>query len=713
MQIESTLSVTGSNADKRAVIQPSEEKYLLAELYKHISDHNTANTDKFKKVDVSKIADILLDNKGKSLVVSASNDPEIQSLVIGINHILKNYGETINIDNPVYLKQGDDKRIAELVKSMNKGEVDTLITYDTNPVYSLPNSDEFKEGMKKVKNTIALATEVNETADLCDYICPDHHFAESWNDYQPKENHYSLAQPAISNIFNTRQAQASLLKWSGKKPDYLEYIKSYWKNHLFSKNDKFFDFRQFWNKSLQDGIFKTSDRMSSGYPSVKESVIQKIVDITGKPNKKGIELHSYESVAMASGKYANNPWLQELPDPISQVCWDNYAAISPALADEHNIKTGDVININKQLEIPVVVQPGQSKNTISIPVGYGRSKSGKVGQGLGVNIYPLLQFAEGHRMYSIQDIQFQKTGKTYSLASTQLHNSMEGRDIVRSMKLEEFLNHPASDKEGHKNDHHSKDASLYPKHEYKSHHWGMVVDLSACVGCNACSIACSVENNIPVVGREEVRQAHEMHWIRMDRYYAGDPENPEVLRQPLMCQHCDNAPCENVCPVQATTHSSEGVNQMAYNRCIGTRYCNNNCPYKVRRFNWHDYNNADAMPGNLRDAAGMTLDLPRMILNPDVTVRAKGVIEKCNFCIQRIQAGKLTAKSEKRKLKDDDIQTACQQACPADAIVFGDMNDPDSKISKILKSNRKYRLQEHLHTLPSVTYMNQVKNELI
>jgi molybdopterin-containing oxidoreductase family iron-sulfur binding subunit len=288
---------------------------------------------------------------------------------------------------------------------------------------------------------------------------------------------------------------------------------------------------------------------------------------------------------------------------------------------------------------------------------------------------------------------------------------MEERDIVRTTKLEDFLHHP--DKHKEESGHHAKHVSLYPKHEYKGHHWGMIVDLSLCIGCNTCTIACNIENNIPVVGREEVKQAHEMHWIRIDRYYAGDQDNPEVLRQPLMCQHCDNAPCENVCPVQATTHSSEGVNQMAYNRCIGTRYCNNNCPYKVRRFNWHDYNKADAMGANTVDPAGLTLDLPRMILNPDVTVRAKGVIEKCNFCIHRIQAGKMNAKTAGRKLTDEDIKTACQQACPSDAIVFGDMNDPESKISKMLKENRKYHLLEHLHTLPSVTYLNKVNNELI
>ncbi len=712
LQIESTLSLTGSNADKRIVIKPSEEKYILAQFYKYIRNEKI-DTEEFTGLNFKKIGDLLLKNKGKSLIVSGSNDPEIQILVNGINYVLENYETTINLNQPLYLKRGDDKAIEKLIRNMNNEEVEALIFYDTNPVYSLPNSNEFKDGMKKVKHTIALATEVNETADLCDYICPDHHFAESWNDYLPKENHYSLAQPGINHIFDTRQAQESLLKWAGRKPDYLEYIRTHWKENLFKKDSRFIDFRHFWNKSLRDGVYNLPSKAAVN-PSMNYSTLKQIVEKTSGNKDEGIELHTFENVAVSSGRYANNPWLQELPDPISQICWDNYAAISPSLANEYGIKTNDIIKLNGKLEIPALVQPGQSKKTISVALGYGRKKSGKVGEGLGVNIYSMLNFSEGHRMYSRNGIKIENTGRKYKLANTQMHSSMEERDIVRSMTLEAFLHHPDGGKGSHHGDkHHSEDVSLYKKHEYKGHHWGMLVDLSLCVGCNTCTIACNIENNIPVVGREEVRQAHEMHWIRIDRYYSGDEDNPEVLRQPLMCQHCDNAPCENVCPVQATTHSSEGVNQMAYNRCIGTRYCNNNCPYKVRRFNWHDYNKADAMAGNTVDPADLTLDLPRMILNPDVTVRAKGVIEKCNFCIQRIQAGKLAAKSEGRKLKDKDIKTACQQACPAEAIIFGDMNDPDSKISKKLKNSRNYRLLEHLHTLPSVTYMNKVNNELV
>ena len=317
---------------------------------------------------------------------------------------------------------------------------------------------------------------------------------------------------------------------------------------------------------------------------------------------------------------------------------------------------------------------------------------------------------DGNRQYFLSKVEAVATGSTYELAATQSHHSMEGRALVRETTIAEFLKNPASGNEMHEKVEKAH-TSLYHEHEYKGHHWGMAIDLNSCIGCNACVVACSAENNVPVVGRNEVRRSHEMHWIRLDRYYAGDSDNPEVVRQPVMCQHCDNAPCENVCPVAATNHSSEGINQMAYNRCIGTRYCNNNCPYKVRRFNWYDYTGADTIPNNRVDPAGMTLDLKRMVLNPDVTVRAKGVIEKCSMCIQRIQDKKLTAKREGRMLEDGEIKTACQQTCPADAITFGDTNDPNSKISKLMKNARQYGLLEELHTLPSVVYLSKVRNK--
>jgi molybdopterin-containing oxidoreductase family iron-sulfur binding subunit len=334
---------------------------------------------------------------------------------------------------------------------------------------------------------------------------------------------------------------------------------------------------------------------------------------------------------------------------------------------------------------------------------------GKASVDIGKNFYPLVQSGNGQRKYSSY-IQFEKASGVYELATTQLHHSMEGRALIREASLEEYKIDPAAGNEMHEEIEKHLD-SLYDKHAYEGHHWGMSVNLTSCTGCNACVVACISENNIPVVGKEQVKMGREMHWIRIDRYYSGDPENPEVSRQPVMCQHCDNAPCENVCPVSATTHSTEGINQMIYNRCVGTRYCNNNCPYKVRRFNWLDFNQADAIPQNTYDPMDLSLDLSRMVLNPDVTVRAKGVMEKCSFCIQRIQERKLEAKLEGRPLRDGEIKSACQQVCPTEAITFGDLSDKKSELSELVSDERSYHLLEEIHTLPSVSYLTRIRNK--
>ncbi|PLX20813.1 MAG: hypothetical protein C0597_03860, partial [Marinilabiliales bacterium] len=648
--------------------------------------------------EISKLGDELLKNKGKSLVVCGTNNKETQLIINGINQMLGNYGKTISFNHSLLTKQGDDMQMLEFVDKMDsyKG----VIFYDCNPAYDYSASEKIEKAIKNIDLSISLSTIPDETSELVHYVCPANNYLESWNDYNPKEGIYNLAQPCIHPIFSTRQEQESLLKWVEKDTDYYQYIKNVWKADVYSKTNRLFDFTDFWNKSLQDGIFELDVRRTE--PKFKFDIGSiKVPDLTSD-----LEIQIYESANIGSGKYANNPWLQELPDPVSKVTWDNYAAISPALAKEQNIKTGDVIKLGS-IKIPALVQPGQAKNTISIALGYGRTVAGKSGKDIGTNVYGLIK-PDNYRQY-YTDINLEKTLAFKELATTQLHDSMEGRDIVRETTLDQYKENPESGNERHKEveKHHQ---TLYQEYIYEGHHWAMAVDLNACTGCNACVAACSIENNVPIVGKEEVKRAHEMHWMRIDRYYAGDPDNPEVVRQPVMCQHCDNAPCENVCPVGATNHSSEGINQMAYNRCIGTRYCNNNCPYKVRRFNWFDYNKSDALEGNLYDAHGMTKDLPRMVLNPDVTVRAKGVIEKCSFCVQRIQEKKLKAKLENRVLEDGEIKPACQQTCPANAIVFGDLNDKNSKVHKLFEQQRRYHLLEELHTLPSVGYLTKVKN---
>jgi molybdopterin-containing oxidoreductase family iron-sulfur binding subunit len=471
----------------------------------------------------------------------------------------------------------------------------------------------------------------------------------------------------------------------------------------------------FFDKILQKGIFEpvqiTSEKAVKSSGSQITGFDGSLIKNSSSGADNSTEIVFYQTIALGEGRQSNNPWLQELPDPVTRICWDNYALVSPAQANEFGIKDNEIVNING-VELPVYIQPGQAYGTIGMALGYGRTVCGKVGDGVGTDVWPLLISENNNIKYTRKLDQLTKTGRVSDFAQTQTHHSMEGRAFVREAEFAEFRKNPAAGNELHEHYiEHNK--SLYPERTYPHHHWGMAIDLSKCTGCGNCVIACQAENNIPVVGKEEVHRVHEMHWLRIDRYYTGKEDNPEVVFQPVLCQHCKNAPCENVCPVAATNHSSEGLNQMIYNRCFGTRYCNNNCPYKVRRFNWFNYTDAGTLRGNLRDKAGMTDDLRRMVLNPDVTVRAQGVIEKCSFCVQRIQAGKLRAKSENRALFENEIQTACSQSCPSDAIIFGDMNDKDSELNKLINSGRRYNLLEELYTMPSVNYLTKIKNRII
>ncbi|MBR8534715.1 Fe-S-cluster-containing hydrogenase [Carboxylicivirga sediminis] len=710
VQFEATMTLTGSNADERVPMPAVDEAYYLAALYAQLAKKaGIAVPSVDAPQAIVKVADELADAKGKSLVVSGTNDSNIQRLVVEINYLLENIGKTILVDRPLNLFQGDDKAFDGLLTRMENGNVGAVMFWETNPLYQAPLQGRTEEAIKKVPLRLAVQSQQTETALLCNYQLPAPHFLERWDDTELVSGVYTLTQPAIRPLFKTRSPQENLMAWAGFEGSYYDYIKLYWKENIYSLElAKGKQFESFWKVSLRDGIIAGNPASASIiYQGADISAIVKANATATSGND--LELVLYQNVPVGDGTLANNPWLQELPEPVSRVCWDNYVSVSPAFAALRGWTQGDVVNVNG-IELPVLVQPGQARNTLSVAVGYGRSNAGRVASDLGKNVYPLVELSNGHRAYVISKVEAVATGSTYELAATQSHHSMEGRALVRETTIADYLANPASGNEMHEKVE-KLHTTLYHEHEYKGHHWGMVIDLNSCIGCNACVVACSAENNVPVVGRNEVRRSHEMHWIRLDRYYAGDSDNPEVVRQPVMCQHCDNAPCENVCPVAATNHSSEGINQMAYNRCIGTRYCNNNCPYKVRRFNWYDYTGADTIPNNRMDVAGMTLDLKRMVLNPDVTVRAKGVIEKCSMCIQRIQDKKLNAKKDGRQLADGEIKTACQQTCPADAITFGDMNDPNSKVSKLLKDARQYGLLEELHTLPSVVYLTKVRNK--
>lgn len=698
VQFETGLTTTGAKADKRYAIKPSETAGLLKGLYNQIASLSGASAAEGgnNHASLSEIAGKLWQSKGKSIVVCGSNNKNEQMLVNAINELLQNVGSTIDFARPFLTKQAIDSEMEALVNDMNEGKVSGLILWNVNPAYDYYNTAALESGLKKLKLSISFNNVMDETLAHVTYSAPDHHYLESWGDAEPVSGHYSLAQPAIRPLFSTRQAQESLLKWMGKEPDYYAYLSNFWLTQLLSGS------KSAWTQCLQDGVYASETTAKSvSYNSA--SMSEAIAALAAPAEKQGFEVELYQNLSMGNGQYTNNPWLMEMPDPISKVCWDNFAAISPASAKELGVAAGNIIKVS-ELELPVLIQPGQADGTLSIALGYGHTSFGKVANGVGKNAFTLSGFQNGSRRFALSGVQPAVVAGVYKLASTQMHHNMDGRPIVRETVLSKYLQSPDSGNELHA-EFEEKHVTLYKDTEFKGHHWALAVDLNKCTGCSTCVIACQAENNVPVVGKQEVMNYRIMHWMRIDRYYNGDEQNPETVFQPIMCQHCDNAPCENVCPVSATNHSSEGLNQMAYNRCVGTKYCMNNCPYKVRRFNWFRYATSDKFDYN------MNSDLGRLVLNPDVTVRERGVVEKCSLCVQRIQEKKLLAKEENRTLADGEIKPACSQSCPSGAIVFGDVNDPNSEVSKLFKDPRNYHLLEELHTLPSVGYLTLVRNK--
>ena len=659
-----------------------------------------------------------MQNAGKSLVVSGSNDVSTQILVNAINSSIGSYGTTIDLDNPNTRYAGNDAEFAELVKEMDRGEVAAVFFLNTNPAYDAINTKAFEAALAKVALKVSFADRKDETSTLCDVIATNLNYLESWGDANTYQGTYSIVQPTINPVFNARQAEQSFLIWANAPvQDYYQYVRNNWEKNILPVTGRT------WNDLLQVGVLTAAPKAAGSYTfglsldSVGQSVLN-----SSKALAKDVELQVYESVPMRDGKYANNAFLQELPDPVSKVTWDNYIALAPKFAEQLGFKEFDVVSVKAAngytVELPVLIQPGQAQGTASIALGYGRTKAGKAGDNVGKNAYPFVTFVNGTQQYATT-VTLSKTGATYELAQTQTHHSFEGRNIIREATFAQFVKDPAAGSGNHGAKHKTYD--LWDKFEKPVNNWVMAIDLNACTGCGSCIVACNVENNIPVVGRDEVRKRREMHWIRIDRYYSFDDggnsvseekeianlenlDRVSVVNQPMLCQHCDHAPCETVCPVLATVHSSDGLNHMAYNRCVGTRYCANNCPYKVRRFNWFNYWNDSRFDNYLNN------EFTQLVLNPEVTTRSRGVMEKCSMCIQRIQGGKLAAKLEKRPLKDGDIQMACQQACPANAIVFGDGNDPESEVSKALRSQRTYYVLEEINAQPGIGYMTKIRN---
>jgi MoCo/4Fe-4S cofactor protein with predicted Tat translocation signal len=792
-QFETILSLTGSNADERFPVKPSEMAQVALDIL-----NGTAG--KVAAEGVKKVVAALNGAKGKALVVAGSNDAALQLVVNEINKKIGAYGTTIDTSVPDYTHQGDDNALKTLTDDLNAGKVDTVIFWNSNPVYTAPAALGFDKALAKASLKISFAGILDETAALCDWVCPDHHYLEAWNDHNPRKGSYSIQQPVINPLFKTRHAQETLLLWSGNKTSYYNYLQNYWRSNFFGMQSAYGDFAQFWNHSVHDGIAELRAVAPVAAPVEEtprfvapvEDAVDSVATATATPvfksgtnlnetirftggtlsveeaksqlaSRKGgaMEVVFYQKTAIGNGNQAGNPWLQEMPDPISKITWDNYVTMHPLDVKESNffgmVEDSDKnlmvrfdqmedelsvaqVNINGYtVELPVWAQPGQKRGTIGIALGYGRKGIGKAAEGRGANIYPAVALAASGTMnYEVYDAKITKTDKTYKIAATQTHHTLMGRneDIIRETTLAEYAKDERAGNapimlETYKGKAHVEDVNLWSDFDRPNHKWALAIDLNSCIGCGACVVSCNAENNVSVVGPDEIRRSREMHWLRIDRYFSSETvkeveeekgemgtkelyrnmenpafDNPKVVFQPVMCQHCNHAPCETVCPVIATNHSSEGLNQMTYNRCVGTRYCANNCPYKVRRFNWFNYVDYH----RFKDFNPAQDEVGRMVLNPDVTVRARGVMEKCSMCVQRIQGGKLEAKKAGVRPADGSIKTACSQSCPTQAIWFGDLNDENSAVAQMEKDGRKFELLEVVGARPSVFYMTKVWN---
>ncbi len=746
---ETVASLTGSNADERFLHRPSETSAVVLGLLNAINGTAPNLTDKKLNVGIEKAAKALKAANGNALVVCGSNDMNVQIVVNAINEAIGANGKTIDFGTVNNTRQAVDSDFTALLDS----KVDTLILLNSNPAYTWAENKKVENWVKGIKTTISFNAKADETSMLCKYQIPLHHYLESWGDAEIATNHFSFLQPTINPLFKTRQWQDSLLKWTGSVVDYLGTLKTFWSAKLGITNS--------WDKVLQDGVWTPIPTMVSGSPATFSAagVEAAKTALAAAPVSKNIELQLYQKVAIGAGEGTSNPWLMEMPDPVTRATWDNYLIVSPAMAkdllkiDLANNGQADAYEVHpkkkvveitaggKTVKLPVLIIPGTHPNTVGIAVGYGRHKN--VGRAVidedksvGANAFQFATVTNGAVNFTVADVKLSLTSDLYPVGLTQTHNiynTDQGNrtEVMKELTLAELKHNPNEVLEDREKElapyggleKFRQDGSIYKAYDKPGIKWGMSIDLNACNGCGACVVACSAENNVSVVGKAEVLRFHDMQWLRIDRYYSGeDADNPKVVFQPLMCQHCDNAPCENVCPVAATNHSSEGLNQMTYNRCIGTRYCANNCPYKVRRFNWADYMQADSFANNssdLNDAVQyMNEDLTRMVLNPDVTVRSRGVIEKCSFCVQRLQEGKLKAKKASRPLetggesKNWDLKVACQQSCPTEAIVFGNVNDSKSAVSahREENANRLFYSLEQLHIMPNVSYMAKVRN---
>lgn len=742
-QVESLMSLTGSNADLRFPINPAQEGAALLVLHNKVAQRmgkpsiQGAPQYEVAMNGLEKIAAELVNAQGKSLVISGTNNVAIQQVVNSINSMLGNYGTTVDLDNPMNNRKGDDAAMETFAGELERGAIDAVLFYDTNPVYDTGYGDVIAKGLENVGLSIAFTSKENETSVLSSYTAATPHYLESWGDASHVANNYSITQPTINPLFDTRQAEEVLLKWAGNDTSYFDYLQANWKENMFPLQSTYSDSGTFWTETVRGGLLELAPAASTvvEFDGSQLGAAASQLAQQYSAAADGLELKLYEKAGIRDGRHANNPWLQELPDPVTKSTWDNYLTVPVSMMKEKGWKLGQHVTVSVGGEeiftLPIVEQPGQAQGTLGVAVGYGRTNGGKVTDLVkGTNAFKLTSFKDGALSSTLGGVSIERASGSTEIARTQTYNTLNdprlepywGDDfgarahhIIKETTLEDYIANPAAgneEREEMKKHLVTLWDSYWEDPQSKRYiRWAMAIDMNKCTGCGACVISCHAENNVPVVGKQEVLNRREMHWMRIDRYYSGDQDNPDVAFQPMLCQHCDNAPCETVCPVLATIHSHEGLNQMTYNRCVGTRYCANNCPYKVRRFNWFNYANDD----DFKDVNPAMSKLGSLVLNPDVTVRFRGVMEKCSFCVQRLQEGKLKAKIRAggdsfAKPEDGEIKTACQTACPTGAIAFGDLNDPNSEVSKLFRHQRSYHVIEEVKTLPSISYQTLVRN---
>jgi molybdopterin-containing oxidoreductase family iron-sulfur binding subunit len=704
--VESTPGLTGAAADHRLPLRASDVEELARALAARLSvavagDNSQAPRNVPADWLTALVAD-LESHRGDSLVIAGDGQPAaVHALVHAINRQLENVGQTVEYVAPVEVEPVDQlTSLRELVGSMKRGDVKLLVVLGGNPVYNAPAELEFAKAFENVDFRVHLAHDFDETSFLSHWHVPAAHELEAWGDARAFDGTATIQQPLISPLYGGRTAHDLLAMLAGH-PERTTYqiIQQYWTRRLGSDG-----FLKRWNQAVHDGVvpgtraesrspdWKFADNISPANPAAARSSLGE---------RTGLEITFGPDPTVWDGRFANSGWLQELPKPITKLTWDNAALFSPQTAKRLGVASHELVELSlagKTLRAPVWIVPGQPDDSISLALGYGRTQCGRIGHGVGVNV-GLLRPAR-HEWFAV-GVELKSTGTRYPLSVTQNHHSMEGRDLVQITTLAEFAQRPEFIDIEHR--HPAESPTLYPKYEESENAWGLVIDQTMCIGCNACVVACQAENNIPIVGKEQVAIGREMHWLRVDRYYRGPIDAPETYFQPVMCVHCENAPCELVCPVGATVHSHEGLNQMVYNRCVGTRYCSNNCPYKVRHFNFLNY---DA----LFEYSGDEAPSLKLLRNPDVTVRSRGVMEKCTYCIQRINEAKIEAQKENRPVRDGEIVTACQQACPAQAIVFGNLRDRNSAVARLKESPLNYSLLGELNTLPRTTHLARIRN---